>query len=121
MELNPQPLAQESGIITRSTSTILSSVSSTDPTLSDHLAVLFSITVSPHLKSNRITKVILNYRKINLTSFSNDILSSALFTSPPPTSLQSYLHLFNSTLLSVLCKHAPLKTITCPLYPNKPF
>src|SRR3989441_136361 len=43
-------------LITRSTSNILSSVSSTDPTLSDHLAILFSITVPPHLKSTRITK-----------------------------------------------------------------
>src|SRR3989442_14911933 len=73
------------------------------------------------LKSNRITKVIRNYRSINLTSFSNDILSSALFFSPPPTSLQSYLHLFNSTLLSILDNHAPLKTVTCPARPKKTF
>ena len=62
-------------LITRFTSTILSSVSSTDPALSDHLAILFSITVPPHLKSNRITKVIRNYRSNNLTSFTNDNLS----------------------------------------------
>src|SRR6267154_2228413 len=38
-----------------------------------------------------------------------------------PTSLQSYLHLFNSTLLSILDNHAPLKTVTCSARPNKPF
>src|SRR2546425_4193101 len=39
----------------------------------------------------------------------------------PLTSLQSYLHLFNSTLLSILDNHAPLKTVTCPARPKKPF
>src|SRR3989442_4692616 len=43
---------------------------------------------------------------------------STLF--PYTTLFRSYLHLFNSTLLSVLDKHAPLKTVTCRARPNKP-
>src|SRR3989442_9414160 len=49
------------------------------------------------------------------------IFSPLYLSQTPPTSLQSYLHLFNSTLLSILDNQAPLKTITCPARPNKPF
>ena len=57
---------------------------------------------------------------MNIQNFSQDILSSSLF-STPPTSLQSYLQLFNSVISSLLDKHAPLKTITCPSRQHKPF
>ena len=108
-------------LITRSSSTIISSVDSTDPALSDHCAILFSISVPAYNKSTRITKLVRRFRSINLTNFSNDILSSPLCTSPPPSTLESYLHLFDSTLTTILDKHAPLKSVTCSARPHKPF
>src|SRR6185436_1888362 len=45
-------------LITRSSSTIISSVDSTDPALSDHYALLFSIFVPKHSKPKPITKLI---------------------------------------------------------------
>ena len=61
-----------------------------------------------------------NYRSIDIPSFSRDVLSSSLHTTHP-SSLQSYLHLFNSVLSTILDKHAPLKTITCSTRKHKPF
>src|SRR3989442_14340675 len=88
-----------------------------------NLKIIFGCNIKKFVTIRLIKHIIIQhyYRSINLNSFSNDILSSALFFSPPSTSLQSYLHLFNSTLLSVLDKHAPLKTVTCPARPKKPF
>ena len=52
--------------------------------------------------------------------FSNDILASTLYSSPSST-LDSYLCQFNSTLSTLLDKHAPLKSITCQSKIRKPF
>jgi hypothetical protein len=71
-------------------------------------------------KPHRVTKTTRCFRSINIPNFSSDILSSSLFTSIP-VSLESYIKLFNSTLSTILDKHAPLKTVTCPSRPNKPF
>src|SRR6266516_4488461 len=107
-------------LITQSSSTIISAIDSTDPSLSDHRAILFSISAPPHAKNTRITKRVRLFRSINKTDFVQDILSSPL-SSSTPTSLQSYIHLFDSTLTTILDKHAPFKTITCPSRTNKPF
>src|SRR6185436_4594949 len=107
-------------LITRSSSTIISSVDSTDPALSDHCALLFSISVPKRSKPKPITKLVRNYRAINTHNFSKDILSSSLI-STPPNSLESYLDLFNSTLNNLLDKHAPVKSVTCSSRPHKPF
>jgi len=107
-------------LITRSTSTSISSINYFDPGISDHFALIFSITTSPQPKPSRVTKLIRSFRSIDPVAFSNDILSSALFTSLD-TSLESYLHLFNNTLTSILDNHAPLKTISSPSRPHKPF
>src|SRR4029077_2341703 len=55
-----------------------------------------------------------------LLPFSLDILSSSLLSSPP-SSLDSYLSNFNSTLSVLLNKHAPLKTDSYFPKPHKPF
>ena len=96
---------------------------STDPNLSDHLAILTDISVPSHSspsRSPRITKTIRNIKAINTTSFSNDILASCLYTSPANT-LCEFSQQFNTTLSSLLDNHAPLKTISCPSKPRKPF
>ena len=107
-------------LISRSSSTIISSVDSTDPSLSDHQAILFSVSVPLHNKPKLVTKLVRNFRSINIKNFTSDILSSSLHSSPP-ISLESYLLLFNTTLTAILDKHAPVKTVTCSSRSHKPF
>ena len=107
-------------LLTRSSSTAITSVDSTDPSLSDHRALLFSLSAPSPSNRTRITKLVRSFRSINLTNFTKDILSSSLFTSPPST-LEPYLQKFNSTLTEILDKHAPFKTVTFPSRPRKPF
>jgi exonuclease III len=107
-------------LITRSISNLISSIDSIDLSLSDHHAIMFSITAPAQPRTQRITKSVRNYRSIDISNFSRDILSSSLHTSHP-TSLRSYLQLFNSVLSDLLDKYAPLKTITCPSRSHKPF
>src|SRR5437867_10768099 len=80
--------------------------------------LLFS--VPSHSRFPRITKLIRNTKSINVTSFSNDIFSSCLHSSPP-LSLSSYLQLFSSTISRLMDKHAPLKTVSCSSNTRKPF
>src|SRR5207244_12524929 len=63
--------------------------------------------------------MMMNIKSIDTISFSNDIFSSSLYTAPL-SSLNAYILQFSSTL-SLLDKHAPLKTITCPSQQRKPF
>src|SRR5437867_5874146 len=90
------------------------------PSLSDHHAILSVFSVPSHSRFPRITKLIRKTKSINVTSFSNDIFSSCLHSSPPP-SLSSYLQLFSSTLSRLIDKHAPLKTVSCSSNTRKPF
>jgi len=107
-------------LISSSSSNSISSVASLDPAISDHCAILFSLSAPVQTRPSRITKQIRLFRSINLPAFTSDILSSALHTSTP-SSLDSYVSLFDSTLTKLLDIHAPLKTITCPTRPSKPF
>src|SRR4051812_20966950 len=90
------------------------------PSLSDHHAILPVFSVPSHSRFPRITKLIRNTKSINVTSFSNDIFSSCLHSSPP-LSLSSYLQLFSSTITRLMDKHAPLKTVSCSSNTSKPF
>ena len=107
-------------LVTHSNCNLISSIDSIDLSLSDHHAVIFSILAPSPPRTQRITKSVRNFRSIDIPSFSRDILSSSL-NSTKPTSLRSYLHLFNSILSAILDKHAPLKTITCSSRSHKPF
>ena len=107
-------------LISRSNSNFISSVDSLDLSLSDHHALLFSISASTQPRSQRITKSLRKFRSINIANFSQDILSSPLYHSPPNT-LQPYLDLFNSVISTLLDKHAPLKPITYIARQHKPF
>ena len=107
-------------LITRTSSSCISSVDYTNPHLSDHSAILSVISIPSPSRSPRITKHIRNFKSIDISSFCNDILSSPLYSSPA-TNLDSYLHQFTSTLSSILDKHAPFKTVTCPSNNSKPF
>src|SRR5437867_8971921 len=80
----------------------------------------FSTPTSLLTSPSQITKLIRNTKSINVTSFSNDIFSSCLHSSPP-LSLSSYLQLFSSTISRLMDKHAPLKTVSCSSNTRKPF
>src|ERR1700754_3364542 len=118
--------SQDSGhsldlLISRSSSrSLLSNVHPQFPALSDHYAVLATISVPTKDRPSRVTKTIRNLRSIDISSFSQDIRSSTLYTAPP-TNLSDYLLQFNSILSSLLDKHAPTRTITCQPRTPKPF
>ena len=107
-------------LITRSESNITSNISEFDPCISDHHAITFNLNVPSHRRPSQTTKLVRSFKSINITNFSNDILSSDLHT-VTPTSLNSYVDLFSSTLSNILNKHAPLKSITISNRPQKPF
>src|SRR6201996_7136625 len=108
-------------VITRSSSSsLLSNIHSHFPALSDHDAVIATISVPSNDRPSRVTKIIRPLRSINLSSFSQDICSSTLYTSPS-TNLSGYFLEFNSVLSSLLDIHAPPKTITCSSRISKPF
>src|SRR5207244_8657747 len=107
-------------VITRSSSTFFSEVDYTDPSLSDHSAILSSCSVPSHSRCPRITKLIRNIKSIDTNLFSSDLLSSSLYTHPAST-LNSYVLQFSSTLSKLLDKHAPLRTISCPSKTRQPF
>ena len=60
-------------LITRSSSNFISSVTFTDPGLSDHLAILATLSVPAYMRPPRITKTTRSFRTINCVAFSQDI------------------------------------------------
>jgi Endonuclease/Exonuclease/phosphatase family len=107
-------------LITRSSSKLVASTCPIDLGISDHLAVCSTLTLPVTLRPARVTKTIRNFRSINTTAFSRDILNSLLYSNPA-TTLSSYLNQFNTSITAILNKHAPEKTITCNERVHKPF
>ena len=107
-------------LITRSDSNTATNISEFDPCISDHHAISFDLPVPYHTRHSHTTKLIRSLKSINITNFSNDIFASELH-SVTPTSLNSYVELFSSTLCNILNKHAPLKSIKISNRPQKPF
>jgi hypothetical protein len=88
--------------------------------ISDHRFISSILSIPTNSRSPRITKLTRPINFINITDFSNDILASALYTSPAST-LAPYFDQFSSILSTLLDKHAPQKT-TCYLSrPHNPF
>lgn len=107
-------------LISQSSSQCIHEPSHTYPALSDHHAILAQILFPIKLRSPKIIKPVRSLRKINYTELNNDILSSALYTSPT-SDLTTYLNIFRDTMSTLLNKHAPVKNMTCKLTPDKPF
>ncbi len=107
-------------LITRAESNVIYNISEFDPCISDHHAITFNLRVPSHTRPSQTPKLIRSFKSINITNFSNDILASDLHTITP-TSLNSYVELFSSTLSKILNKHAPLKLINISNRPQKPF
>src|SRR2546426_3896435 len=107
-------------LLERTTSNIFTDVTFTCPALSDHSAILSVFSIPSRSRSPRITKLIRNIKKIDTTTFSNDIFSSSLYTAPL-SSLNAYILQSSFTLSLLLDKHAPLKIIPYPSQQRKPF
>jgi len=107
-------------LITRSTSSLVSSTDCTYTPISDHRFISSTLSIPTNSRPPRVIKPTRKINSINITNFSNDILASTLYTSPAST-LAPYLDQFSSTLTALLDKHAPLKTTSCLSRPHKPF
>ena len=101
-------------------SAFLSNIYPDFPALSDHDAVLATLSIPSKGRPSRITKIIRPIRKIDTVNLSNDIISSTLYTSPPDN-LSDYVNEFNTVLLTLLDKHAPFRSVTCSTRPDKPY
>src|SRR5579864_8955969 len=91
-------------LITRSTSNLISTLTSTDLGISDHLALLSELSLPMHTRHCRVSKSTRCFRSIDPAAFSLDIASSSMLSNPP-SSIGSYLSNFNSTLFALLNKH----------------
>ena len=95
-------------LITRSTSSLISSPDHIFTPISDHEFISSILSIPTNSRPPRITKVTRPINSINVTNFSNDILASSLYTSPAPT-LALYLEQFTSIFSTLLDKHTPQK------------
>ena len=93
-------------IITRKESTTVRNVSA-DDVISDHMCVMFDMHDEPVCK-NSVTENYRSLKHIDDELFRQDILDSNLVTSPPDD-VNQLVTLYNSTLSTILDKHAPLK------------
>ena len=107
-------------LITRSTSSLISSTDYTYTPISDHRFISSTLSIPINSRAPRITKLTRPINSINTIDFSNDILASTLYSSPAST-LAPYLDQFSSVLSTLLDKHAPQKTTSCLSRPHKPF
>ena len=107
-------------LISRSDSTLITNPTLTDPCLSDHSAVCFTLPLPCHVRPPHRTFSFRNISKIDLKLFSDDIRSSDLYTLPV-TTLSEFLFCFKSVVTTVLNKHAPLISVNCSTKHSQPF
>ena len=106
-------------VITRKMDTIIRSQPVADCFLSDHATVICDL----NLSKAPITSKRVSYRKlraIDLDSLKEDLRSSRLCESPP-VNLEDLIDCCNSTLASILDKHAPLRSRTITVRPRVPW
>ncbi len=98
---------------------VVSDISIIDPGLSDHVAVLFTLSI---LKPPHHTKTI-SFRKlkaINKAKFIDDLSVSPIIVNAPAM-CDSLTQAYNSSLMGVLDQHAPLRTTTITVRPECKF
>ena len=98
-------------LISRSSSHLVSTVSSTDPLLSDHYCIYCPLQIPSFTRPPRITKYIRSFSSFDANKFCQDLKSSKLF-SDRPLALSDYLLLFKTTISDLLNVHAPSKKVT---------
>lgn len=107
-------------LLSRSSSTIITSVDYTIPFISDHYAIHATITVPINSRRPLITKLVRSTKSIDTMAFSDDLINSPLYTTTPGT-LDTYVCLFTSTVSSLLDQYAPLKRLSYPARTEQPF
>jgi len=107
-------------LLSKSTSSVVSSVSRSDPFLSDHSAVSATLTLPQKIRSPLISKTVRCLKSVNISSLCDDILASSLYSSPA-TSLSDYFLQFKGVLSDLLDKHAPSRKIICSSKPQPVF
>src|SRR5260221_934074 len=106
--------------ITRSDSTLATSVDWTIPFLSDQYAIIAFLSIPTTARPPLIKKTFRTLSKIHLPSFRHDLVNSSIFVDPQTTllTLNTQIH---DCLIALLDKHAPLITKFCPSRQTKPF
>ena len=108
-------------VITRNDESTVRDFDVLDPVISDHHVVSCSLV----LPKRAFQRKEVNYRKlkpIDLQELRDDISDSPLISTVDEAGhdLESLLTLYNTTLIGLLDKHAPLKTRTITIRPSAP-
>ena len=107
-------------LIAPSSSTLSPTVTYSPTSVSDHYPILTTLSVSRPPPPVLVTRFFRCLKSINILKFQLDLLSSKLLTNPP-SSLSELVSCYNTTLSSLLDKHAPKKSKTVSQKPNNPW
>jgi len=86
---------------------ILSSVTVSPVSPSDHYMVMSAVNFQPPLPKPATLRTFRRTKSIDVENFCNDIANSVLI-SDPPTTLRELVNCYNTTLSHILDKHAPV-------------
>ena len=106
-------------VTTRSGEETVLNLSVNDPVISDHFAVHCTLAIKRPPKA-RLTISSRKLCTINPDNLQHDIHSSALYNSPSQD-ITELCDQYDSVLLSIVDKHAPLRTKIITLRPNAPW
>ena len=106
-------------IVTRSGEETVLNLSLNDPVISDHFAVHCTLAIKRPPKA-KLTISSRKLRTIDPDNLRRDIRSSLLYNSPSQE-ITELCDQYDSVLLSILDKHAPLRTKIITLRPNAPW
>jgi hypothetical protein len=96
-------------VITSSQSNILSSIVVSPVSPSDHYRVMSSLNFQPPLPKPATLHTFRHIKSIDYQRFCDDISNSVLVTDPPST-LSELITCYNSTLIAILDRHAPVRS-----------
>jgi hypothetical protein len=107
-------------VITGTNSSLRPSITRINTSPSDHFPVLSTLNITPPPPPPLSKVTYRSIKSVNIEKFKRDILSSSLITHPP-TKLSDLVDCYNSTLSSILDKHAPVKSKFTHLKPANPW
>jgi hypothetical protein len=97
-------------LITHASSKLITFAFPQDNCISDHVGIIAQLDI-PKTKSSKTTFTYRPIKSIDIEQFSNDIRCA--FSNYDSLDIDSLTTLYNSTLSSLLDKHAPMRTVTC--------
>ena len=107
-------------VITRTDSFLNPLITCTPTSPSDHFPIISSLNIVPLPPPPLSVHTYRSIKSINIETFKKDILASPLINNPPST-LTDLVNSYNSTLSSLLDKHAPLQSKVIHLKPDNPW